>query len=112
MSTLKEAASLKNRGKVIHDMQDRAHKQLWKGFQTENFEQFWSINKKLMDIGGDVETSESFKFIPFRIYLLNQSFIQKLFNPINESGEKRALKDLLQSVLNSDYFLGKLYFQI
>jgi autophagy-related protein 5 len=107
MSTLKEAASLKNRGKIIHDMQDRAHKQLWKGFQTENFDQFWSINKKLMEMASDLEIVDYFKHIPFRIYQSNQNFIQKLFSPVSETGEKRTLRDLLVSVFNFDFLAGK-----
>ena len=31
---------------------------------SEKFDQFWSVNKRLMECSGD----DSFKFIPFRIY--------------------------------------------
>ena len=41
-------------------MQTKDHKQLWQGVQSDKYDQFWSINKKLMD--------GEFKAIPFRIY--------------------------------------------
>jgi len=69
MSTIKEADALKHRGKVINAMQKRDHKQLWVGLQNDKFEQFWSVNKKLME----VSEGEGFKQIPFRIYQASQS---------------------------------------
>jgi autophagy-related protein 5 len=67
-------------------MQKKDHKQLWYGIQSgriminiimksisnktifiyvlDKFDQFWSINKKLME----VTDGECFKSIPFRIY--------------------------------------------
>ena len=66
----------------MNDMQKRDHKQLWYGFQNgrfrrksnnylnkknvflDKFDQFWSINKKLME----TDETQCFKNIPFRIY--------------------------------------------
>jgi hypothetical protein len=69
-------------------MQKKDHKQLWHGFQNgmfaneqgffsqgqsgncflfskDKFDQFWFINKKLMEPS---ENSDAFKNIPFRVY--------------------------------------------
>ncbi len=51
----------------MNDMQKRDHKQLWYGFQNDKFDQFWSINKKLME----TDETQCFKNIPFRIYQVN-----------------------------------------
>ncbi|XP_064603074.1 autophagy protein 5-like [Liolophura sinensis] len=95
MSTVKEADSLKHRGQVINSMQKKDHKQLWMGIQNDKFEQFWSINRRLMESSGE----EMFKHIPYRLYQPDQLVIQKLFRPMGENGEKHTLKDLLDSAL-------------
>ena len=76
MSTVKEADALKHKGKVINDMLKKDHKQLWFGLQNDKFEQFWSINKKLMEI---IDGAESFKAIPFRIYQVIKQKKEKKF---------------------------------
>lgn len=95
LSRVKEADALKHKGKIINEMQTKDHKQLWTGVQTDKFEQFWSINKKLMD--------GEFKSIPFRIYQEEKPFIQKLFEPVDENGRKNTLEDLLNFVFGEDY---------
>jgi autophagy-related protein 5 len=60
LSRVKEADALKHKGKVINEMQAKDHKTLWNGVQSDKYDQFWSINKKLME--------GEFKSIPFRIY--------------------------------------------
>lgn len=97
-STIKEADALKHRGKIINEMQTRDHKQLWYGILQDKFDQFWSINKKLME----VTEGDSFKHIPFRIYQNDKSFVQKNFEPI-DNGRKRNFGDLLKFVYGEDY---------
>ncbi|TRY55978.1 hypothetical protein DNTS_018859 [Danionella cerebrum] len=65
MSCIKEADALKHKGQVINDMQKKDHKQLWMGLQNDKFDQFWAMNRKLMEY----PTEEGgFRYIPFRIY--------------------------------------------
>lgn len=92
MSMVKEADALKHRGQVINSMQKKDHRQLWMGLLTDKFDQFWSVNRKLMEHSGD----ELFKHIPFRIYQGDLQFIQRLFRPLSESGALHTLRDLLQ----------------
>lgn len=95
MSTIKEADALKHRSLVISNMQKRDHNQLWLGLQNDKFDQFWTVNRKLMEHGGD----ELFKFIPFRIYQTDKPYIQKLFRPIGENNTLLKLEDLVKEAL-------------
>ncbi|XP_060069234.1 autophagy protein 5-like [Ylistrum balloti] len=97
ISTVKEADTLKHRGQVINSMQKRDHKQLWSGLLHEKFDQFWSVNKKLMESTGE----DMFKNIPYRLYLPERSYIQQLFRPINTEGYNQTLRDLLMEVVPS-----------
>lgn len=64
MSCLKEADVLKHRGQVVSRMQKKDHNQLWLGLVNDKFDQFWSVNRRLME-----PTSEDgFKYIPIRCY--------------------------------------------
>ena len=77
MSSLKEADQLKHSGKVISQMQKKDHNQLWLGLSADKFDQFWAINRKLME--GD---SETFRHIPARFYLgTSDNMVQKLISP-------------------------------
>uniref|UniRef100_A0A3Q2YZ05 Autophagy protein 5 n=1 Tax=Hippocampus comes TaxID=109280 RepID=A0A3Q2YZ05_HIPCM len=68
MSSIKEADALKHKSQVVNDMQKKDHKQLWMGLQNDKFEQFWAMNRKLMEY----PTEEAgFRYIPFRIYQVN-----------------------------------------
>lgn len=92
MSAVKEADNLKHRSQVINSMQKKDHKQLWLGLSNDKFEQFWAVNRRLMERTGD---DPYFKFIPFRIFQSDKQFIQELFRPVNENGEQHTLGDLL-----------------
>ncbi|KAL3881408.1 hypothetical protein ACJMK2_027853 [Sinanodonta woodiana] len=95
MSTVKEADALKHKSQVINNMQKRDHKQLWSGLQNDKFDQFWSVNKKLMDSTGE----EVFRYIPFRIYRRDGPYIQKLFKPSSDDGIDHTLADLLNIMM-------------
>lgn len=95
MATIKEADALKHRSQVISGMQKKDHIQLWQGLQNDKFDQFWAVNRKLMEHTND----ELFKHIPFRIYWPDQPFIQRLIRPLNDQGEKLTLKDLLITII-------------
>ncbi|XP_032230283.1 autophagy protein 5 [Nematostella vectensis] len=93
MSSVKEADSLKHRSQVINSMQKKDHKQLWLGLNNDKFEQFWAVNRRLMERVGD---DPYFKYIPFKIYQVDKPFIQWLFRPVSDTGEQQTLRDLLQ----------------
>ncbi|XP_073727866.1 autophagy protein 5 isoform X1 [Misgurnus anguillicaudatus] len=98
MSCIKEADALKHKSQVINDMQKKDHKQLWMGLQNDKFDQFWAMNRKLMEY----PTEEGgFRYIPFRIYqtMSERPFIQKLFRPVSPEGHPLTLGDLLKDLL-------------
>jgi len=100
MSTLKEADALKHKGQIIGDMQKRDHKQLWNSLVQDKYDAFWNINNKLMSY---TENIQYFRYIPFRIYILDKPFIQKLFSPFHSEEEKfMTLYDLLHFALNHE----------
>jgi len=92
MSTVKEADALKHKGHVVNAMQEKDHHQLWAGFNSDRFDQFWSVNKKLMEsVAG-----EGFKYIPVRCYLPERAPAQRLVRPIDDTtGTWTTLADML-----------------
>lgn len=100
MSTLKEADALKHKGQIMGDMQKRDHKQLWNSLLQDRYEGFWNINSRLMSY---TENIQYFRYIPFRIYILDKPFIQKLFSPFDvEENKSMTLYDLLSFALNHE----------
>ncbi|XP_074982713.1 autophagy protein 5 isoform X2 [Caretta caretta] len=97
MACVKEADALKHKSQVINEMQKKDHKQLWMGLQNDKFDQFWAINRKLMEYPPE---DSGFRYIPFRIYQVTteRPFIQKLFRPVAANGQLNTLGDLLKEV--------------
>lgn len=61
---------------------------------NDKFDQFWSVNGRLMEASSE----EGFKYIPFRCYTSEDKYVQKLVKPINEEGQRKTLKHLLNEV--------------
>lgn len=97
MSSIKEADALKHKSQVVNDMQKKDHKQLWMGLQNDKFDQFWAMNRKLMEFSTE---EGGFRYIPFRIYQATSErpFIQKLFRPVSADGALHTLGDLLREM--------------
>ncbi|NXW40864.1 ATG5 protein, partial [Nyctiprogne leucopyga] len=72
----------------------------WNTLSSDKFEQFWAINRKLMEYSPE---DGGFRYIPFRIYqaTTERPFIQKLFRPIASGGQLHTLGDLLKDVCPS-----------
>ncbi|ODM96953.1 Autophagy protein 5 [Orchesella cincta] len=92
MSYLKEADALKHKGQVMNCMQEKDHNQLWQGFQNDKFDQFWSVNKKLMES----VVGEGFRHIPIKCYTPEKLAIQRIVKPIDDTtGTWTTLHDAL-----------------
>lgn len=75
MSCLKEADVLKHRGQVVSRMQKKDHNQLWLGLVNDKFDQFWSVNRRLMEPSSE----DGFKYIPIRCYKeVRQCFFKQI----------------------------------
>ena len=95
MSSVKEADSLKHRSAVMNAMKRNEHKQLWMGLYNDRFDQFWSINKRLMER----VNSEPFRNVPIRIYQNDGAVLQKLFKSTSLKGELHCFVDFLKACL-------------
>ncbi|KAK9871414.1 hypothetical protein WA026_011665 [Henosepilachna vigintioctopunctata] len=93
-SCLKEADVLKFKGQLVSSMQIKDHKQLWMGLQNDKFDQFWAVNRKLMELSSEYE---NFRHIPFRCYV-GDGYKQALVKPVFENGQHKTLKDLLDEL--------------
>ncbi|XP_067638169.1 autophagy protein 5 [Eurosta solidaginis] len=92
MACLKEADVLKHRGQIISSMQKKDHNQLWQGLSNDKFDQFWAINRRLMEPSGD---QDIFKCIPIRLYAEDDVYNQKLIAPLNKTGQKKTIGELM-----------------
>lgn len=95
MATVKEASALKHKTQVVQSMVPKEHKELWQGLEKDKFDQFWAVNKRLMESPGE----QNFKYIPFRLYQPGISLIQTLIKPLQDSGEPMTLKLLLKTII-------------
>lgn len=77
MSSIKEADALKHKGSVTKNMLEKDQNLLWTSLINDKFDQFWSINKRLMER----IDNELFKCIPFRLYFPDYTYIQKIIKP-------------------------------
>lgn len=95
MSTLKEADCLKHRSVVMNAMKKNDHKQLWMGLCNDKFEQFWSINKRLMER----VNSEPFRAVPVRIYQNDGVMIQKMYKTVSNTGELHSFGHFMKTYI-------------
>lgn len=77
MSSIKEADALKHKGSVTKNMLEKDQNLLWSSLVNDKFEQFWSVNKRLMD----KVDNELYRYIPFRLYFPDYTYIQKAIRP-------------------------------
>lgn len=91
-SKLKEADCVKHRSEIIQSLTPQQFGQLWDSLRQFNFDDFWSINRKLMlNARSD---HEPFKKIPVAIYREGQQPFQRLLAPTKDSTEQ-TLADLI-----------------
>jgi len=100
MSSLKEADQLKHNGKVVSLMQKKDHNQLWLGLASDKFDQFWAINRKLME---PLPGEDMFKHIPIRFYMAGNdnamcgNIVQRLVTP-GTVAQPKLLGDLVKEM--------------
>ncbi|ORE06362.1 APG5-domain-containing protein [Rhizopus microsporus var. microsporus] len=83
MSMIKEADFLRNGNtKKVMNLSKRDHTQLWQSIASDNYNDFWSVNKQL------VEYTPSNRHIPIRLYLSPDCpVIQELVSFHDETGK-------------------------
>merc|ERR1711974_18090 len=112
-------------GRVVSTLQKKDHNQLWQGLQNDKFDQFWAVNRRLMEnknAGGasgtasissgatelSPETAHIFKHIPVRLYLC-QSTIQREEDCIGDTSSQplpvmrqKLIKPIVKTVKESE----------
>ncbi|KAH9645867.1 hypothetical protein HF086_010066 [Spodoptera exigua] len=58
----------------------------------DKFDQFWAINRRLMESHGD---SEGFKHIPIKLYSDDGTCSQRLVSPKNNDGSRKTLQQMI-----------------
>ncbi|CAJ0954484.1 unnamed protein product, partial [Mesorhabditis belari] len=96
MQAVKEADYLKRKGDMINCMKSDDHKQLWSALSQNQFDAFWSINRKLMECSD----SRPFLLLPIRLYERGKSFKQAPIQPTT-SGHPTTLEEAIK-ILDSD----------
>jgi len=122
MSCIKEADQFKHGGRIMSTLQKKDHHQLWQGLANDKFDQFWAVNRRLMDVttsstqgrsgsptsGAEASNStdegnfKTFKNIPVRMYRDDHLLSLRLIKPMKPcEGIDRmtTLQDLIE-----DYF--------
>ncbi|KAG0367327.1 autophagy protein 5 [Gamsiella multidivaricata] len=103
MSMIKEADYLRNGStKKVMNMSKADQMQLWNGLWSKSYDLFWGMNQKLVSNDGAAT-----KFLPIRIYLPeNCPVIQNPVSPMDEQGQPRTLRQILNIALPDLFPLG------
>lgn len=101
VSSIKEADTLKHKGAVVMNMSKKELNQVWSSLVNNKFDQFWIINEKLMKR----TDNELFRYIPFRLYLPDYTYVQKSIRPCTIERHKFSIteKELPSSDRDSQY---------
>lgn len=116
MSSIKEADALKHKGSVIKNMLEKDQNQLWSSLVNNKFDQFCTINKRLME----KLDNELFRYIPYRLYFSDYSYVQKIVRPctiekqIFHNSEKKQTSQQqtathLPAIYDTDIVINKLH---
>ncbi|VDM62420.1 unnamed protein product [Angiostrongylus costaricensis] len=105
MQSVKEANYLKyQKNEIVSTMKMDEHKQLWSSLVHDRFDDFWSVNRRLMECTDE----RPFHDIPIRLYAIGKPFRQILQPPLDEKGEPRTLNNALNA-LSSDLVQNEKY---
>ncbi|KAF9391962.1 autophagy protein 5 [Podila verticillata] len=96
MSMIKEADYLRNGSiKKIMNMSKSDQTQLWEGLSANDYDKFWGMNQRLTLNDGTMARN-----LPVRIYLPeNCPVIQEPMSPVDENGQPKTLRQVLNVVL-------------
>ncbi|GMT10029.1 hypothetical protein PFISCL1PPCAC_1326, partial [Pristionchus fissidentatus] len=97
MQSLKEADYLRRKAEVITSMKSEEHKQLWRGFTNDNFDEYWTVNKRLVDSSNP----EKIAHLPIRLYKAGSPMRQVPLSPFKSPSTPNLLSDVLESLDSS-----------
>lgn len=92
--SIKQADYLKTEAAVTQSMMKDELPQLWRSVVNNNFDEFWAINRKLM------ETDKEFKHVPLRVYVgEDKPFKQDLVKIKRADGSLRTIGEAVSEIL-------------
>uniref|UniRef100_A0A914BYW4 Autophagy protein 5 n=1 Tax=Acrobeloides nanus TaxID=290746 RepID=A0A914BYW4_9BILA len=94
LQAIKEADQLKHRGQVISSMTKDEHNRLFDSVVNNKFDDFWSVNKRLMH-----DETNKISYIPIRFYEPGSPFKQVLISPSNEDDSPCTLENAIRKAL-------------
>jgi autophagy-related protein 5 len=95
-SKLKEADFVKHKSEVIQKLTAQEFGQIWKGFSENNYDEFWTVNKKMML--STRSEHDPFRSIPFCIYQDGKTLFQRLLPPHRPRASPDDRETLFSSV--------------
>jgi len=77
----------------MNDMRQPEHEMLWNGLLTRSYDEFWSINRRLMTVttGGS-----GYRHLPVRVYSQDGTYRQVLVAADEGSDSPVSVRDLLR----------------
>ncbi|KFD53668.1 hypothetical protein M514_05373, partial [Trichuris suis] len=95
IQTVKQADQIKHRSRVMNSIQKHGQKQLWNAMVTSRFDQFWEVNRLLMQNSED----EPIRHLPIKLFNKDYAFVQRLwpaYKSEGKDGELTKAGDLLK----------------
>lgn len=77
LTTLKEADALKHGSAVMSNIREKENSMLWNGILTKSYDEFWTINRKLMDCNSKRQPL-TYRNLPVRLYNIDRTYTQPL----------------------------------
>ncbi|CAJ0559901.1 unnamed protein product, partial [Mesorhabditis spiculigera] len=84
---------VKQGGDMISCMKSDDHKQLWNSLATNQFDAFWTVNRKLMECSD----SQPFIWLPIRLHEHGKSFKQQTIAPLT-AGHPTTLEEAVRCI--------------
>lgn len=89
--------------RLMNDMKQSEHAMLWNGILNGSFDEFWTINRRLMDSKDTaIHDCSEYKNLPIRLYKPDRSYCQPLVTvPSDDNSDNNSitsLSDLLKSL--------------
>ncbi|KNC95916.1 uncharacterized protein SPPG_08673 [Spizellomyces punctatus DAOM BR117] len=96
MSMIKEADYIRNGSiKKLMSLSKQDQTNLWQGLSSHDYDKFWNVNARLVTNDNTIP-----KYIPLRVYLLDQPVIQEPVAPVDDNLDcEYTLRDILGRML-------------
>ncbi|VDN56015.1 unnamed protein product [Dracunculus medinensis] len=98
MQSIKEADQLKHDSKIINSMKPDEHIQLWNGVLHDRYDEYWIVNRKLMENSDQ----NPLLHVPIRIYRGDERYYQPLISPQDNDGQLITIEKAIRQYFFDD----------